>query len=72
MKLKFHKSLIIPFTRRILFFLSAFITLYVFLWELIEVDVPVMVMACLGYVFIEAYFYDPTRPFIPAIVTRSK
>ena len=72
MKLHFHKSLIIPFTRRILYFLSAFVTLYVFLWELIEVDIPVMVMACLGYVLIEAYFYDPDRPFIPAIVTKSK
>ncbi|AET42663.1 hypothetical protein EXVG_00014 [Emiliania huxleyi virus 202] len=68
--MKFHKVLIIPFTRRILWFMMVFIITYL-LWELAEVDWPIIAVILLTFVAYEAGTYDPKKaPFIPGIITK--
>ena len=69
--IKFHKSLIIPFTRRILYFMSA-ILIVLFMAFAVEADWPVVAITVLSFVIFETYNYDSTKPFIPPLITIRK
>ncbi len=70
-KVNFHKSLILAFTRRILYFMSV-ILIILFMSLFAEADWPIVAITVLVFVIFETYNYDSNKPFIPPIITYKK